>query len=101
MQWKVQSTPDCDKAVKEMLKKGELTREDQVVIRDWYTLVTEQGPEALLKRPDKWNDHLLTGKWAGHRASNFSYTGRIIYRIEASIITVDVVRITPDHNYRS
>ena len=60
----------------------------------------ETGPEALLNRPDKWADHALTGQWSGFRSSSFGYRGRIIYKVENEIITVVVVRITPEHDYK-
>jgi transcriptional regulator with XRE-family HTH domain len=41
-----------------------------------------------------WADHPLYGDWRGHRASSFSHSGRIIYKVEEHVITVTVVRIT-------
>jgi mRNA-degrading endonuclease YafQ of YafQ-DinJ toxin-antitoxin module len=82
-----------------VLQSKALTDEDRQVIRDWAKTVQLKGPDQLLTRPDKWRDHALVGKWAGHRASNFSYKGRIIYKIEDSVITVTVVKLAPDHNY--
>ena len=77
-----------------------LDDEDRVVIHQWAKLVQEHGPESLRDAPQIWDDHELEGKWRGHRASRFSYSGRIIYKIEKKIVTVIVVRITADHDYR-
>jgi mRNA-degrading endonuclease YafQ of YafQ-DinJ toxin-antitoxin module len=47
-----------------------------------------------------WADHPLYAEWRGHRASSFSHSGRIIYKIEEQVVTVAVVRITTAHDYR-
>ena len=84
-----------------IFKTNQLTRDDLEVIKEWRkTIVEGGGPQSLLKRPDRWADHPLHGEWAGHRASSFGYRGRIIYRVENEIITVVVVRITPEHDYK-
>lgn len=84
----------------EIFLSGQLTRDDLEVIKEWRRAIVEgSGPEALLKRPDRWADHALHGRWEGHRASSFGYRGRIIYRVENEIVTVVVVRITPEHDY--
>ena len=84
-----------------IFETNELTRDDREVIKEWYkTIVEGGGPQALLKRPDRWADHALHGELEGHRASSFGYRGRIIYRVENEIITVVVVRITPEHDYK-
>lgn len=94
--WKVHIT---DEAAKVFESKA-LTTDDKIVIQKWAELVRDQGPEALAKRPGMWADHPLYGEWRGHRASSFSNSGRIIYKIEGQVVTVSVVRITTDHDYR-
>ena len=85
----------------EIFSTNLLTRDDLEVIKEWRkTIIEGGGPSALLKRPDKWADHALHGEWEGHRSSSFGYRGRIIYRVENEIITVVVVRITPEHDYK-
>lgn len=89
-----------DKAA-EIFLYNQLTCDDIEIIKEWHKTITEGGgPEALLKRPDRWADHALHGEWEGHRSSSFGYRGRLIYRIENEIITVVVVRITPEHDYK-
>jgi mRNA-degrading endonuclease YafQ of YafQ-DinJ toxin-antitoxin module len=78
-----------------------LTKDDRIVIQKWAETVRDYGPDALLKNPSIWADHPLTGKWEGYRASSFSYSGRIIYRIDHEKKQVVIVaRITVDHNYK-
>ncbi len=77
-----------------------LTTDDKIVIQKWAELVRDLGPECLAARPGMWADHALYGEWRGHRASSFSHVGRIIYKVEQQVVTVAVVRITTDHDYR-
>ncbi|MBX9767613.1 MAG: hypothetical protein K2X47_10115 [Bdellovibrionales bacterium] len=88
-----------DKAAK-IFESHELTEDDKIVIQTWAQTVAEHGPDELQKRPSVWADHPLTGEWRGYRASSFSYKGRIIYQVKDKIVTVIVVRITADHNYK-
>lgn len=94
--WKIKVEDDASK----IILSQTLSDDDRQVIRDWAKTIEKYGPEKLLERPDKWADHALDGKWAGYRASSFSYRERIIYKINNNIITVTVVRITPFHDYR-
>ncbi|MEO6775976.1 MAG: hypothetical protein ABI467_23650 [Kofleriaceae bacterium] len=95
--WKVHIAEEASK----MFQDNALTTDDRIVIQKWAELVRDHGPEALSERPGMWADHPLYGEWRGHHASSFSNSGRIIYKIEEQVVTVAVVRITPDHNYRS
>jgi mRNA-degrading endonuclease YafQ of YafQ-DinJ toxin-antitoxin module len=88
-----------DEAAK-IFESRRLTDEDKIIIQKWARTVVKHGPEGLRKNPSVWADHALHGKWQGYRASSFSYEGRIIYKVEDQIITVTVVRITEDHDYR-
>ena len=88
-----------DEAYK-VLESGELTEKDLEVIHQWAKLVSEEGPAALLQSPQSWADHALYDEWKGHRASSFSYKGRIIYKVKDQIVTVTVVRITAEHDYK-
>lgn len=82
------------------LTSGELDEDDLRVIHEWTKFVVMRGPEALQLQKDTWDDHELYDEWIGYRASRFSYSGRIIYRVEEKIVTVIVVRVTRDHDYR-
>lgn len=84
----------------ETLESGELTKSDLEVIHQWAKLVNEDGPAALQMSPQIWADHELYDEWKGYRASSFSYKGRIIYKVKEKIVTVTVVRITAEHDYK-
>ena len=96
VKWKVNITGDASK----VFESKALTTADRIVLQKWAELVRDHGPGALTKRPGMWADHALYGDWRGHRASRFSNSGRIIYKIEEQVVTVAVVRITTDHDYR-
>lgn len=95
-QWQVKITEEAA----QVFESNELSREDKIVIENWAKTVRKYGPQELLKEPGVWADHPLYGDWRGHRASSFSYKGRIIYRIKDNIVTVVVMKITTSHNYR-
>ena len=96
--WKVLFTDKCEKEIKSLIKKGLMSEDDMRVIGIWIKQVKKHGPESLGQRSN-WNDHALDRKWSGHRASNYSYSGRIIYKVDGKKIIVKVVRISPDHDY--
>jgi len=88
-----------DKAAK-VFEGNELSEDDKLVIQTWAQTVAEYGPEELQNKSSVWADHALYGEWAGYRASSFSYSGRIIYKVKDKVVTVIVVRITTDHDYK-
>ena len=94
--WTVNITDEASK----MFERKALTTDDRIVIQKWAELVRDHGPEALTNRPGMWADHPLYGAWRGHRASSFSHSGRIIYKVQEQVVTDSVVRITTDHDYR-
>ena len=59
-------------------------------------------PREILKRYEKWKDIArLSGPpgWKGHRSSRLGLQWRVIYRIVADALLVQVVQVTP-HDYR-
>lgn len=65
----------------------------------WKDIATLSGP-AGLRAIKGFRDEALSGKWTGHRSSRLNLQWRVIYRIEADVLLVQVVRVTP-HDYRS
>ena len=94
--WTVNITDEASK----MFESKALTTDDRIVIQKWAEHVRDHGPEAQTIRPGMWADHPLYGEWRGHRASSFSHSGRIIYKVQEQVVTVSVVRITTDQDYR-
>lgn len=98
--WKVLFTEKCEEEIKNLFCSGLLTEDDRRVISIWIKQVKKYGPESLQEGASNWNDHELDRKWKGHRASSYSFSGRIIYKIENKLVTVIVVRLSPDHDYK-
>ncbi len=98
--WNVLFTGDCEKQIKKHIADGLIDEDDKRIISIWIKQVKKHGPNSLREGKSIWYDHDLTGKWNGYRASAYSYSGRIIYKIENKKIVVKVVRITPDHDYK-
>lgn len=100
--WKVLFTETCEKEIREFLKSGTLSEDDRRVLSIWIKQVKNHGPDSLREGSglNNWNDHDLDRKWSGYRSSSYSFSGRIIYKVEDQIVTVKVVRITPEHDYK-
>jgi addiction module RelE/StbE family toxin len=74
-------------------------------------------PIEVLKRYEKWkdiarlsgpiglttikgfHDEALMGEWQGHRSSRLNLQWRVIYRVEADMLLIEVVRVSA-HDYR-
>ena len=74
-------------------------------------------PQEVLKRYEKWkdiaalsgrqglraikgfHDEALLGAWKGHRSSRLGLQWRVIYRLAANVLLIQVVEVTP-HDYR-
>lgn len=64
----------------------------------WKDIVRLTGPAGLLAIKG-FHDEALTGQWQGHRSSRLNIQWRVIYRVEADVFYVEVVKVTP-HDYR-
>lgn len=64
----------------------------------WLSIVREQGPQGL-RAIKGFHDEKLGGELKRHRSSRLNQQWRVIYRVEANVVTVYVERITP-HDYR-
>lgn len=74
-------------------------------------------PQEVLKRYEKWkdiamlsgpiglraikgfHDEALSGERKGHRSSRLGLQWRVIYRVAARVLLIQVVQVTP-HDYR-
>ena len=64
----------------------------------WKDIVMISGPEGL-RLIKGFHDEALRGQWKGYRSSLLGLHYRVIYKIEASEILVQVVSLTA-HDYR-
>lgn len=63
----------------------------------WKDIVEISGPIGL-RAIKGFHDELLRGRWKGHRSSRLGVQYRVIYRILANDVIVQVVELTA-HNY--
>ncbi len=64
----------------------------------WKDIASLSGPHGL-RAIRGFHDETLAGKWKGYRSSRLNEQWRVIYRIVADALLVQVVRVTP-HDYR-
>ncbi|MBI2917852.1 MAG: type II toxin-antitoxin system mRNA interferase toxin, RelE/StbE family [Chloroflexi bacterium] len=63
----------------------------------WKDIVRISGPSGL-RVIKSFHDEALKGEWKGHRSSRLGQQFRVIYRVVAQEIRVEVIDVTP-HNY--
>jgi addiction module RelE/StbE family toxin len=64
----------------------------------WKDLVVFSGPQGL-RMIRGFGDEALRGHWRGHRSSRLNRQYRVIYRVVAQEIRVEVIDVTA-HDYR-
>jgi addiction module RelE/StbE family toxin len=64
----------------------------------WKDIARLSGPGGL-KAIKGFHDEALMGEWQGHRSSRLNLQWRVIYRIEADVLLIEVVQVTA-HDYR-
>ena len=64
----------------------------------WKDIASLSGPPGL-RAIRGFHDETLAGKWRGCRSSRLNEQWRVIYKIVADALLVQVVRVTP-HDYR-
>jgi toxin HigB-1 len=64
----------------------------------WKDIARLSGPQGL-RAIKGFNDEALAGEWKGHRSSRLGLQWRVIYRVVAEVLLIQVVQVTP-HDYR-
>jgi mRNA-degrading endonuclease YafQ of YafQ-DinJ toxin-antitoxin module len=64
----------------------------------WKDIARLSGPQGL-RAIKGFHDEALAGDWKGHRSSRLGLPRRVIYRVVASVMQVQVVQVTA-HDYR-
>lgn len=64
----------------------------------WKDIVAISGPQGL-RVIRGFRDEALKGPWEGFRSSRLGQKYRVIYRVEATRVLVQVIDLTP-HDYR-
>jgi plasmid maintenance system killer protein len=63
----------------------------------WLAIVRQSGPQGL-RAIKGFHDEKLSGKLAHLRSSRLNLQLRVVYRVDADVVTVTVERISP-HDY--
>jgi mRNA-degrading endonuclease YafQ of YafQ-DinJ toxin-antitoxin module len=64
----------------------------------WKDIARLSGPLGL-RAVKGFHDEALSGEWKGHRSSQLGLQSRVIYRVAAKVLLIQVVQVTP-HDYR-
>ena len=90
--WEIQEHRRVDKQLSavpiEILKRYE----------KWKDIARVSGPSGL-RAIKGFNDEALSGEWKGHRSSRLGLQWRVVYRVTANVLLIQIVQITA-HDYR-
>lgn len=64
----------------------------------WKDIAGLSGPHGL-RAIKGFHDEALSGEWKGHRSSRLGLQWRVIYRVAANVLQIQVVQVTA-HDYR-
>ena len=64
----------------------------------WKDIASLSGPQGL-RVIKGFHDEALSGEWKGHRSSRLGLRWRVIYRVVANVLQIQVVHISA-HDYR-
>lgn len=77
---------------------GAVPREILMRYEKWKDIARLSGPQGL-RAIKGFHDEALAGEWKGHRSSRLELQWRVIYRVVADALLVQVIQVTP-HDYR-
>ncbi len=92
--WKILESRQADKE----LSSGRVPIEILKRYEKWKDIAMLSGSPGL-RAIRGFHDEALSGNWKGFRSSRLNEQGRVIYSVEADVMTVQVVRVAP-HDYR-
>lgn len=90
--WRIEEHRDVDKELSGRVPADILKRYEK-----WKDIASLSGPPGL-RAIKGFRDEALRGKWKGFRSSRLNEQWRVIYRVVADALLVQVVRVTP-HDY--
>lgn len=90
--WRIEEHRDVDKELSGRVPIDILKRYEK-----WKDIASLSGPQGL-RAIKGFRDEALAGKWKGFRASRLNEQWRVIYKVVADALLVQVVRVTP-HDY--
>jgi mRNA-degrading endonuclease YafQ of YafQ-DinJ toxin-antitoxin module len=91
--WRIEEHRRVDKRLSAAVPREILMRYEK-----WKDIARLAGP-AGLRAIKGFHDEALAGEWKGHRSSRLGLQWRVIYRVVADALLVQVVQVSP-HDYR-
>jgi toxin HigB-1 len=91
--WRIEEHRRIDKQL-----SGAVPREILKRYEKWKDIARLSGPPGL-RAIKGFHDEALAGERKGHRSSRLGLQRRVIYRVVADALLVQVIHITP-HDYR-
>lgn len=86
--WRIEEHRQVDKQL------ARAPREILIRYEKWKDIARLSGP-AGLRAIKGFHDEVLAGEWNGYRSSRLGLQWRIIYRVVADALLVQVVKVTP------
>lgn len=93
--WRIEEHRRVDKE----LASGRVPVEIVKRYEKWKDIAMFSGPQGL-RLITGFRDEALAGEWKGHRSSRLNEQWRVIYRVDAGVLLVQVLRVTPHDNRR-
>lgn len=91
--WRIEEHRRVDKRLSGSVPQEMLKRYEK-----WKDIARLSGPPGL-RAIKGFHDEALAGEWKGHRSSRLGPQWRVIYRVAADALLVQVVQVTA-HDYR-
>ncbi len=92
--WQIVEHRQVDKE----LSSGRVPLEILKRYEKWKDIAMLSGPQGL-RAIKGFHDEALSGDWKGCRSSRLNEQWRVIYQIQATVLLIQVIRVTP-HDYR-
>lgn len=91
--WEIEEHRRVDKQLSGAVLMEALKRYEK-----WKDMARVSGPPGL-RAIKGFHDEALSGEWKGHRSSRLGLHWRVIYRVVADVLLIQIVQVTA-HDYR-
>lgn len=91
--WQIEEHRRVDKQLSGLVPIDVLKRYEK-----WKDIARLSGPQGL-RVIKGFHDEALSGEWKGHRSCRLGLQWRVIYRVVANVLQIQVVHVTA-HDYR-
>jgi toxin HigB-1 len=91
--WRIEEHRRVDKTLSSAVPAEILKRYEK-----WKDIARLSGPPGL-RAIKGLHDEALSGEWKGHRSSRLGLQWRVVYRVAADVLLIQVVQVTV-HDYR-